>query len=45
MKAINKTATKMRWYVIPADDKEMARYIVAKLFGKKCKHTDIKNRN
>ena len=31
------------WYVIPADDKEMARYIVAKIIWEEMqKHTDIK---
>ncbi|CAI2769410.1 PPK2 family polyphosphate kinase [Flavobacterium collinsii] len=42
--AINKTSTKdAPWYVIPADDKEMARYIVAKTIWEEMqKHTDIK---
>ncbi|MDL2143104.1 MULTISPECIES: phosphate--nucleotide phosphotransferase [Flavobacterium] len=42
--AINKTSTKNApWYVIPADDKEMARYIVAKTIWEEMqKHTDIK---
>ena len=42
--AINKTSTKdAPWYVIPADDKEMARYIVAKIIWEEMqKHTDIK---
>ena len=43
-KAINKTSTALApWYVIPADDKEMARYIVAKIIWEEMqKHTDIK---
>ncbi|CAA9198403.1 PPK2 family polyphosphate kinase [Flavobacterium collinsii] len=42
--AINKTSTKdAPWYIIPADDKEMARYIVAKTIWEEMqKHTDIK---
>ena len=42
--AINKTSTEYApWYVIPADDKEMARYIVAKIIWEEMqKHTDIK---
>ena len=42
--AINKTSKKNApWYVIPADDKEMARYIVAKIIWEEMqKHTDIK---
>ncbi|OHT45294.1 PPK2 family polyphosphate kinase [Flavobacterium tructae] len=42
--AINKTSTKNApWYIIPADDKEMARYIVAKTIWEEMqKHTDIK---
>lgn len=42
--AINKTAKENApWYVIPADDKEMARYIVAKIIWEEMqKHTDIK---
>ncbi|WP_202701087.1 PPK2 family polyphosphate kinase [Flavobacterium sp. UGB4466] len=42
--AINETSTKNApWYVIPADDKEMARYIVAKTIWEEMqKHTDIK---
>lgn len=42
--AINKTSTKdAPWYVVPADDKEMARYIVAKIIWEKMQeHTDIK---
>jgi PPK2 family polyphosphate:nucleotide phosphotransferase len=42
--AINKTSTDHApWYVIPADDKEMARYIVAKIIWEEMqKHTDIK---
>jgi PPK2 family polyphosphate:nucleotide phosphotransferase len=41
--AINKTSTAYApWYVIPADDKEMARYIVAKIIWEEMqKHTDI----
>ena len=42
--AINKTSTDYApWYVIPADDKEMARYIVAQIIWEEMqKHTDIK---
>lgn len=42
--AINKTSTSNApWYIIPADDKEMARYIVAKIIWEEMqKHTDIK---
>ena len=42
--AINKTATvNAPWYIIPADDKDMARYIVAKIIWEEMqKHTDIK---
>ncbi|GEC73703.1 polyphosphate:nucleotide phosphotransferase, PPK2 family [Flavobacterium flevense] len=42
--AINKTSTENApWYVIPADDKEMSRYIVAKIIWEEMqKHTDIK---
>ena len=42
--AINKTSKEQApWYVIPADDKEMARYIVAKIIWEEMqKHTDIK---
>jgi PPK2 family polyphosphate:nucleotide phosphotransferase len=42
--AINKTSTDYApWYVIPADDKEMARYIVAKIILEEMqKYTDIK---
>lgn len=42
--AINKTSTAIApWYIIPADDKEMARYIVAKIIWEEMqKHTDIK---
>lgn len=42
--AINKTSTDYApWYVIPADDKEMARYIVAKIIWEEMqKHSDIK---
>lgn len=41
--AINKTSKENApWYVIPADDKEMARYIVAKIIWEEMqKHTDI----
>jgi PPK2 family polyphosphate:nucleotide phosphotransferase len=42
--AINKTSTENApWYIVPADDKEMARYIVAKIIWEEMKkHTDIK---
>ncbi|MRX68126.1 PPK2 family polyphosphate kinase [Flavobacterium resistens] len=42
--AINKTSTDYApWYIVPADDKEMARYIVAKIIWEEMqKHTDIK---
>ncbi|WP_144889195.1 PPK2 family polyphosphate kinase [Flavobacterium tiangeerense] len=42
--AINKTSSEHApWYVVPADDKEMARYIVAKIIWEEMqKHTDIK---
>lgn len=42
--AINNTSTAIApWYIIPADDKEMARYIVAKIIWEEMqKHTDIK---
>ncbi len=42
--AINKTSTpNAPWYIIPADDKEMARYIVAKIIWEEMqKHMDIK---
>ncbi|TRX16621.1 PPK2 family polyphosphate kinase [Flavobacterium franklandianum] len=42
--AINETSTEIApWYIIPADDKEMARYIVAKIIWEEMKkHTDIK---
>lgn len=42
--AINKTSTENApWYVIPADDKEMARCIVAKIIWEEMqKYTDIK---
>ncbi len=41
--AINKTSTENApWYVVPADDKEMARYIVGKIIWEEMqKHTDI----
>ena len=41
--AINKTSTAYApWYIIPADDKEMARYIVGKIIWEEMqKHTDI----
>lgn len=42
--AINKTATKNApWYVVPADDKDMARYIVAQIIWEEMKkYDDIK---
>jgi PPK2 family polyphosphate:nucleotide phosphotransferase len=42
--AINKTSKENApWYVIPADDKEMARYIVAKIIWEEMqKKTDVK---
>jgi polyphosphate kinase 2 (PPK2 family) len=42
--AINNTSKEHApWFVIPADDKEMARYIVAKIIWEEMqKHTDIK---
>jgi len=42
--AINKTSTqKAPWYVIPADDKDTARYLVAKiLFAELTKYKDVK---
>lgn len=42
--AINKTSKPYApWYVIPSDDKEMARYMVAKIIWEEMqKHTDIK---
>jgi PPK2 family polyphosphate:nucleotide phosphotransferase len=41
--AINKTSSAYApWYIIPADDKEMARYIVAKIIWEEMqKHSDI----
>jgi len=41
--AINKTSTDHApWYIIPADDKDMARYIVAKIIWEEMKkYTDI----
>ena len=41
--AINTTSTvNAPWYIIPADDKEMARYIVAKIIWEEMqKHSDI----
>jgi PPK2 family polyphosphate:nucleotide phosphotransferase len=41
--AINNTSTeKAPWYVVPADDKEMARYIVGKIIWKEMQqHKDI----
>ncbi|MEO8533463.1 MAG: PPK2 family polyphosphate kinase [Flavobacterium sp.] len=41
--AINKTSTEHApWYIVPADDKEMARYIVAKIIWEEMqKYTDI----
>ena len=42
--AINRTSTEIApWYVIPSDDKEMARYIVAKIIWEEMqKYTNIK---
>ncbi|UQD57634.1 PPK2 family polyphosphate kinase [Flavobacterium sp. K5-23] len=42
--AINNTATENApWYIIPSDDKDVARYIVAKIIWEEMqKHTDIK---
>lgn len=42
--AINKTSTKKApWYVVPADDKDMCRYIVAKIIWEEMKqYKDIK---
>jgi PPK2 family polyphosphate:nucleotide phosphotransferase len=42
--AINKTATnEAPWFIIPSDDKEMARYIVAKIIWEEMqKYTDVK---
>ena len=42
--AINKTATENApWYIIPSDDKDMARYIVAKIIWEEMqKYTDIR---
>jgi polyphosphate kinase 2 (PPK2 family) len=42
--AINKTSTEdAPWYVVPADDKELARYIVARIIWEVMqKHADIK---
>ncbi|WP_369764588.1 PPK2 family polyphosphate kinase [Flavobacterium sp. WC2429] len=42
--AINNTSTENApWYVVPADDKEMCRYIIAKIIWEEMqKHTDIK---
>ena len=42
--AINTTSKENApWYIIPADDKEMARYIVAKIIWEEMqKHTDVK---
>jgi len=42
--AINRTSTDHApWFVVPADDKEMARYIVAKIIWEEMKkYTDIK---
>lgn len=42
--AINKTSSEIApWYIIPSDDKEMARYIVAKIIWEEMqKHADIK---
>lgn len=43
--AINKTSTDHApWYVVPADDKDMARYIVAKIIWEEMKkYTDIQD--
>jgi polyphosphate kinase 2 (PPK2 family) len=42
--AINRTSTEHApWYIVPADDKEMARYIVARIIWEEMKkYTDIK---
>ena len=42
---LNSTSTqKAPWFVVPADDKELARYIVGKIILKELKkHTDIQN--
>jgi PPK2 family polyphosphate:nucleotide phosphotransferase len=42
--AINKTATENApWFIVPADDKDMARYIVGKIIWEEMqKYTDIK---
>jgi polyphosphate kinase 2 (PPK2 family) len=32
------------WYVVPADDKEMARYIVAKIIWEEMQNTDRNQR-
>ena len=42
---LNTTSTeKAPWFVVPADDKELSRYIVAKIILKELqKHTDIQN--
>ena len=42
--AINNTSSEYApWYIVPADDKQMARYIVAKIIWEEMqKHTDIK---
>lgn len=42
--AINKTSTAYApWYIVPADDKEMCRYIVGKIIWEEMqKHTDIR---
>jgi PPK2 family polyphosphate:nucleotide phosphotransferase len=42
--AINKTTTENApWYIVPADDKDMARYIVGKIIWEEMqKYTDIK---
>jgi polyphosphate kinase 2 (PPK2 family) len=36
---------KMRRYVVPADDKEMCRYIAEIIWNEMQKYTDIKNLN
>lgn len=43
--AINKTSTEHApWYIVPADDKDMARYIVAKIIWEEMKkYTDIQD--
>jgi polyphosphate kinase 2 (PPK2 family) len=37
--AINKTSTEIApWYVVPADDKDMCRYIIAEIIWMRCKN-------